>query len=39
MEKCLTNKANNSKVTNWLSEIQIEIDICVMTIYEYVGYK
>ena len=25
MEKCLTNKANNWKVTNWLSDIQIEI--------------
>ena len=39
MQKCLTNKANNSKVTNWLSDIQIEIDKCVMTIYEYDGFK
>ena len=39
IEKWLANKANNSKVKNWLSDIQIEIDKCVMTIYEYDGFK
>ena len=32
-------KANNSKVTNWLSDAQIKINRCNITIYEYDGFK
>ena len=35
----MVTKVNNSKVTNWLSDIQIEINEWVMTIYEYDGFK